>query len=234
MERRRRRLILTAEVLLTISALVPLYLVWNLFIDDAIAGNRQAHAAESLEASWQQVSDRTHTDLDSTTDAQQTSAPPEPGEAFAVLRIPRFGEDWRRPVIEGTELEQLAGGVGHYSGTALPGEVGNFSVAGHRLTNGSAFTDIDKLVPGDVVGVRTPTDWFVYEVTGSEIVQPHEVDVIAPVPRGRGQEPTQRLMTLTTCHPLYGSSERYIVYTRLIDARPVSEGVPQQLQREAI
>ncbi len=63
---------------------------------------------------------------------------PELGEAdaFAVIRIPRFGADFARPVIEGVGRPVLALGVGHYEGSASPGAVGNFAVAGHRTTYG--------------------------------------------------------------------------------------------------
>ena len=65
--------------------------------------------------------------------------------AFAIVRIPRFGADYARPVIEGTGRDVLALGVGHYVGTAGPGEVGNFALAGHRTTYGRPFHDIDRL-----------------------------------------------------------------------------------------
>ena len=74
--------------------------------------------------------------------------PLQRGEAFALLRIPRLGEDYRVPIVEGVSLEDLAAGVGHYPDTALPGEVGNFSVAGHRATNGEPFAYLDQLRNG--------------------------------------------------------------------------------------
>ena len=59
--------------------------------------------------------------------------------------MPRFGADYARPVVEGAARPVLAHGVGHYAGTAEPGEVGNFAVAGHRTTYGKPFNEIDTL-----------------------------------------------------------------------------------------
>ncbi|NHA00955.1 class E sortase [Nocardioides sp. W3-2-3] len=138
---------------------------------------------------------------------------------------PASGRSGAARSSRGPVWTSLARGVGHYLGTALPGQVGNFSVAGHRLTHGSAFTDIDRLRTGDVVGVRTAGSWFVYRVTAHEIVEPGALDVIAPVPDTPGATPSRALMTLTSCHPLYGSSQRYVVHAEP-GAQPARRGRP--------
>lgn len=48
-----------------------------------------------------------------------TSAPTS-GKAFVLLRIPRFGADWEKPVVEGVDPDDLARGIGHYPETQLP------------------------------------------------------------------------------------------------------------------
>ena len=106
-----------------------------------------------------------------------------------MVRIPRFGADYARPVIEGTDRPVLALGVGHYVGTAGPGQVGNFAVAGHRTTYGRPFHDVDRLVDGDRVVVETAGDVYVYEVTSREIVRPSDIGVIGPVPGDPGARP---------------------------------------------
>lgn len=221
-ERRRLGLLVTAELVLTASVLVLLYLGWYLVVDDRLAAHRQTTAAADLEQRWD--------------DAPAAPAPapeasaPRPGEAFATIRVPRFGADWRRLVVEGTGSAELARGVGHYAGTALPGQVGNLSLAGHRLTHGSAFTRIDRLRAGDVVGVRTAGTWFLYRVTDHAIVEPSQVDVIAAVPGEPGAVPSRPLLTLTSCHPLYGSSQRYVVHAELVRTQPVADGTPDELR----
>ena len=59
------------------------------------------------------------------------------------------------PVVEGVSLDDLAKGVGHYPKTVLPGEVGNFAVAGHRATHGEPFAYLDEVRKGDAVVVET-------------------------------------------------------------------------------
>ncbi|MEZ5237179.1 MAG: class E sortase [Acidimicrobiales bacterium] len=52
------------------------------------------------------------------------------------------------PVVEGVDLGSLSHGVGHWPGTAGPGEVGNMVIAGHRTTHG-APRRLDELAIGD-------------------------------------------------------------------------------------
>ena len=91
---------------------------------------------------------------------------------------------------------------------------------------------IAELEVGDAVGVRTATTWFVYRVTSSEIVAPEDIEVIAPVPGTPGVAPTEPVITLTSCHPLYGSSERYVVHGALVGTAPAADGVPDALLEE--
>jgi sortase A len=120
----------------------------------------------------------------------------------------------------------LALGVGHYVGTAGPGKVGNFAVAGHRTTYGRPFHDIDRLQDGDRVVVETAGTVYVYEVTSREIVRPWEVDVIDPVPDQPGGTPTEAVITLTSCHPKYSATERFVVHGRLVAEVPRADWDP--------
>jgi hypothetical protein len=52
------------------------------------------------------------------------------GQPFAFIGIPAFGPHWRFTIIQGTALAQLNVSPGHVPGTQLPGQVGNFAVAG--------------------------------------------------------------------------------------------------------
>lgn len=134
-------------------------------------------------------------------------------DAFALIRIPRFGAQFIRPIVEGTDATQLSQGVGHYRGTAGPGQQGNFAVAGHRTTYGEPFHLIAKLQIGDEITVRTRTNIFTYRVVQHEVVDPSDVQVIAPDPPGVAPG---HLMTLTSCHPMYLATQRYVVHARLI------------------
>src|SRR4051794_30159123 len=59
-----------------------------------------------------------------------------------VMHIPRLGKDWEWVVSEGVELSELNRGPGHFPDTAAPGQIGNYSVAGHRATHGEPFAHL--------------------------------------------------------------------------------------------
>ena len=149
-------------------------------------------------------------------------SPVEPGQAFALMYIPALGDHWNRPVVQGVTLADLARGIGHYPQTAMPGQVGNFAVAGHRATNGEPFAYLDRVGRGDDVIVRTDLSWFVYRVTDVSIVAPTDVDVIDPVPGRPGAVPNEQLITLTTCSPRWASYARLIVHGVLVATSPES------------
>ncbi len=165
---------------------------------------------------------------------ERTDTPPKPKpvrdrETIGVLHVP----DWKGmqiPVKEGVSSAVLDQGfAGHYPTTAREGEVGNFSVAAHRRTSGSNFRRIDTLSKGKQVVVETRDTFLVYEVTGHQIVDPKNTSVIAPVPNKPDLTPTERLMTMTTCHPEYGNSERYIVHLKLKYWTDKKDGKPKIL-----
>ena len=211
----------SGEVILTVGVLLLLFAAWQLWWTDVVADRAQAQIVRTLED-----------DFARGTPGQvgENGIPAAIGAdgAFAVVRIPRFGDDFVRPVIEGTGRPVLALGVGHYVGTAGPGQVGNFAVAGHRTTYGRPFHDVDQLVDGDRVVVETAAQVYVYEVTSREIVRPGDVQVIAPVPDQPGTAPTEALLTLTSCHPKYSATQRFVVHGRLVETVPRAQWVPSR------
>ena len=86
------------------------------------------------------------------------------GQGFAKIYIPAFGSDYVYTIIEGTNANDLEVGPGHYSDSQLPGDPGNFAVAGHRVSRGSPFNQLGQLEACDAMVVETGTDWFVYRV----------------------------------------------------------------------
>jgi sortase A len=125
-----------------------------------------------------------------------------PGRAFAMLRIPALGRDWKFAVVEGASLAQLATGPGHVTGTALPGQAGNFAVAAHDITAGNPFLHLKSLRPGDAIYVTTRYGSYKYLVTGQKIVRYTDVAVLAPVPGKPGLAPGRPYVTLITCTPV--------------------------------
>jgi sortase (surface protein transpeptidase) len=214
------------ELLVTAGLIMLLFVVYELYVTDLITGRTQDHLSQQIQHEW------------ATTPAAPTAdlvAPPV-GQPLAVLHIPRLGADYSRVILEGTSADQLAAGPGHYVGTAMPGQLGNLAVAGHRVGKGSPFLDADQLRPGDPIVVETADSWFVYRVLGDpatgdyrtdpsgvpgqEIVRPTDVAVIAPTPGGAAA--TQAYLTLTTCHPKYSARQRLIVHA-LLDGGPISK-----------
>jgi sortase A len=142
--------------------------------------------------------------------SSRPSATPVPhGEALAVMRIPRFGAEWEWAALEGTSLEVIADGPGHYPRTPLPGQRGNVAFAAHRAGHGDPFIDFDTLRPGDRVELEQGGTVWVYEIdTRPEIVPVSASWVLDPLPGRR--------LTLTTCWPKYGSSKRMYVRAHLV------------------
>ena len=132
----------------------------------------------------------------------------------AVVRIHRLGLEV--PAFEGVDDLTLNRGVGHIPGTALPGENGNFALAGHR---DGFFRALKDVVPGDEIEVLTTTKKYTYSVDQIVLVLPKDVSVLTP---GSYQS-----LTLVTCYPFYfiGSApQRYIVKALFVksDALPIA------------
>lgn len=157
------------------------------------------------------------------------TAAPKRGDGLNVLHIPRLGKDWEWVVVEGVDTDSLNRGPGHFPASALPGAIGNYAVAGHRATHGEPFAALDQLTEGDKVYVEAADGWFTYRVTWTRITSPSAVELIAPVPGKPGAKPSVGMMTLVTCHPRWGSSERLIVGAQLIEKRSLAAGPPKEL-----
>jgi sortase A len=207
------------ELLITAGVVVLLFVAYQLVWTNVQADRAASAQTDGLEKRWGER----------TPDDPEFDLPLKNGEAFALLRIPRLGDDYRVPIVEGVGLDDLAQGVGHYPETALPGQIGNFSVAGHRATNGEPFAYLDQVDVGDDVFVETGTTWYTYEVTKEYIVEPTQVGVILPVPNEPEAIPRRRLMTLTTCNPRWDSYQRLIFHAKLVDEMPKGEGRPAGL-----
>lgn len=141
-----------------------------------------------------------------------------PGDAIALLRIPAFGADYEVPILSGTDLSILNRGVGHYTGTADPGQIGNFAIAGHRITHGEPFSRLLELQAGDQVVVETRTAIYTYVMDGSPgnlTVDDTQTWVLDPDPVNRDDEATTAMLTLTTCQDLFRSPDRSVGFAHL-------------------
>ena len=215
------------ELLVTAGLVVLLFLAYQLVWTNLSAHRAADRAAATLRESWARPGAGTRTD--SGTDIGQTNLRTRTGTGFAFLHIPRLGQGFDVPVIEGVGLPDLSRGVGHYPGTALPGAIGNFAVAGHRATNGEPFAYLDKVHRGDLVVAETRAGWYTYVVDRTRIVTPSSTWVLDPVPGNRAATPSTALLTLTTCNPRWASYERLIVFGHLTGTRARADGPPPAL-----
>jgi sortase A len=136
----------------------------------------------------------------------------ENGQPIGRIRIPSIGADY--VVIEGTEESDLQRGPGHYDYTAFPGQGKTIGIAGHRTTYGAPFNKINEIDDGDEVILEMPYGTFTYRVTGHDIVDPTDVDIVDETGRER--------LVLTACHPLYSAAERYAVFAELERVEPAT------------
>jgi sortase A len=134
---------------------------------------------------------------------------PEVGDNIGELYIPKLGA--KLPIYHGTNEEELEKGVGHFSGSVLPGERDNSVLSGHRDT---VFRKLGEVKKDDLLVVTTSAGEFTYKVKQVRIVDKDDRTVIVPKPR-----PT---LTVSTCYPfdfIGASPERYILVAFLIDTK---------------
>ncbi|RVU27570.1 class E sortase [Streptomyces antnestii] len=232
-----------SELCITVGALIVLFVAYVLFWTGVKADSAMDHQIDSLQSQWskgavavqqpqQPQPAPTATDTGDDKAAVDPPAPYKDGKPFAVMYIPRLGFTWNKPVLQGTGVDILKKGLGHYAGTAQLGQKGNFAVAGHRRTYGDPFKDFPELRPGDAVVLTDGTTWFTYRIdTKPYKTVPGDVAVIDPVPRKSGYKEPGRYLTLTTCEPEWGHSHRLIVWAHLDATQPAEAGKPEALRR---
>jgi sortase A len=151
------------ELLITLGMVVLLFVVYELYWTNLVSADKQSGATSALDQQWSTGQDPTiATTGDGQTRTGQGSVPL--GQGFAKLYVPSFGSDYQFTVVEGTTQDDLAIGPGHYVGTALPGQPGDFAVAGHRVGQGAPFNDLDLLQSCDSIITETADTWSVYRV----------------------------------------------------------------------
>lgn len=134
-----------------------------------------------------------------------------PYVVHGTLALPTIGVS--QPLHEGVTLTAINHGPSHWPGTAMPGQVGNVVVAGHRTTYTRPFYDLDLLQVGDpLVFTMNDGSVFTYEMTATSIVDPDGMHILS-----QSSEPTA---TLFACHPKGSAAHRIVAHFRLVDAAP--------------
>jgi sortase A len=199
------------QLFVTLSLVLAFFAAYEIWGTAAAVGAHQRELDRVLTEQWS--TDTVQSPPAPTVSPTITAAVPEPppGGVIARLRIPKLKRQW--VVVNGVTPKDIRHGPGHYPGTAMPGEVGNFAVAGHRIP--SVFWDLDKLGPGDLITVQTRAALYTYRVTELRVVSPTALEVVAPVPGHPDQAPTDRWLTLTTCNPKWNNYQRLVVHAVL-------------------
>jgi sortase A len=133
------------------------------------------------------------------------------GKPIGRIKIPKIGASY--VVVQGTDVDSLRNGPGHYPATRFPGESGTVAIAGHRTTYGAPFRSIDSLHKGNHIVLEMPYGTFTYAVEKTQIVTPDATWITHRVPGA------PRLV-LSACHPLYSASHRIIAFARLVSETP--------------
>jgi sortase A len=211
------------ELCITLGLVVLLFAAYEVWGKTAIVDAHQNDLDRQLAQNWDGVGPVPVPS--GSAGAKPSDLPPPGGNAIARLYIPRLGKQW--VVVQGVTPYDIRFAPGHYPDSAMPGQVGNFSMAGHRTP--AIFWNLDEMRDGDPLVVETRSDWYVYKVYNSEIVSPHAVEVVAPVPHQPGAKPTKALITLTTCNPKWDNYQRLIVHGELVRHQTRADGKPAEL-----
>ena len=124
---------------------------------------------------------------------------------MGYIEIPIIGVTL--PIYHGADEAVLQVAIGHLEWTSLPvgGESSHCVVSGHRgLPSARLFTDLDKLVVGDIFMFRVLDEILTYEVDQILIVDPHDTEALV-IEEGKD------LCTLVTCTPYGINSHRLLV-----------------------
>lgn len=131
--------------------------------------------------------------------------------SIGIISIPKI--DLNVALSEGIDASVLKYAVGHFTGTPMPGDKGNFCVAGHRsYTYNQYFNRLDELEKGDKITVTTMTGEFQYEVYESKVVEPEEISVL--------DNTEDEEITLVTCTPIRVATHRLIIKGKMVKSTP--------------
>lgn len=217
--RQRRALQALGGSLMLAGVVVLAWVAWQFWGTNWVSEQRQSEVVAALEQSWSSDQDAVTTEF---------------GIADAILTVPRFGDDYAVPILEGDDDEVLAAGVGHLENTAAVGEAGNYVIAAPRITHGQPFADLPQLRAGDKVEIRTRSATYLYELdtSGTDLIVPFTASWVLdptpvnPEPGGLSAPDNvgKRLITLVTCSELFHTDNRSVVFGHLVERIPRQVG----------
>lgn len=206
------------ELLVTLSVLIFLYFVYSAWFTNVTATAKQTELSKEITKQFEvrDAKPLVQTESQATEVSKQVTP-------IGLLYIPRLQDKvWGLPIVQGVGHHELSLGVGHYPSTELPGELGNFAIAGHRATNGEPFAYFERLKADDLVYVRTQDGWFEYQLLQNKKIQESETWVLSDRPKGIDTDPNSALITLTTCDPRWNSYQRWAWWGVLTNTYPAA------------
>lgn len=198
----RRVLRRVGAVLVAVGGLMLLFVAFQLWGTGILEAQHQSALRRQFETELRSVhtSSKPHQAPDPV-----HLGPIKEGQPIGILEIPKI--NLNVVVVDGTSTSDLTLGPGLYFGSPLPGDKGNAAIAGHRTTFGAPFFNLNDLSPGDDIYITTLQGRFRFVVTGSLVVSPDDVAVVAPTDFAE--------LTLTTCDPPFSAANRLVVHARL-------------------
>lgn len=167
------------------------------------------YSAEKVQRAMIDSFEHTIEDFDKSNNDASPSEKPTTDDisaAIGIMKIPKI--NLKVAIGEGVDNKTLKYAVGHFIGTAMPGEKGNFSVAGHRsYTYSEYFNRLDELKEGDEIVVQTKNGEFTYKIYEKKVVEPTEVSVL--------NSTKDATITLVTCTPIRIATHRLIIKGKL-------------------
>jgi sortase A len=138
---------------------------------------------------------------------------------MGYITIPSI--DVQLPVYHGTSEGVLQTSIGHLEGTSLPvgGYTSHCVLSGHRgLPSAKLFSDLDKMVVGDIFTLSILGETLTYEVDQIRIVEPTDLSDLQLVD---GKD----YCTLVTCTPYGVNTHRLLVRGHRIDNLEEKEAI---------
>lgn len=129
---------------------------------------------------------------------------------FGYIKINRINIEL--PIYLGATKKNMALGAAHMTYTSIPVDQDNTNavIVAHRGYRGAKyFRNIDKIKIGDEITVTNPWGILRYEVIETRIIKKTEINEVLICPG-------QKLLTLSSCHPMYKNTHRYLVIARLL------------------
>lgn len=130
-------------------------------------------------------------------------------DTWPIARLSAMDDEIELIVLAGGSGRTLAFGPGHLSISALPGQVGNSIIAGHRDTH---FQFLQHIKDGESIRLDTPDGQVhYYEVTAIDVVDSRRGSLLL--------DTDSAMLSLVTCYPFgaidAGGPMRYVVTAKM-------------------